>query len=126
MESELITLTAQERKEYLESINVRENECGLQALVRLSYQALDLQTYFTCGPQESKAWTIRKGMTAPQAAGVIHSDFEKGFIKAEIISYDDLIKCGNEKAAKDSGLIRSEGKEYKMQEGDIALFRFNV
>ncbi len=98
----------------------------IQALVKIAYDTLGLQTYFTSGPTETRAWTIRKGMTAPQAAGVIHTDFEKGFIRAETISYTDLEKLGNEKAVKDAGLLRSEGREYIMQEGDVVLFRFNV
>lgn len=87
---------------------------------------MGLQTYFTAGPIESRAWTIKKGFTAPQAAGVIHSDFEKGFIRAETMSFDDLVKCGSEKGVKESGLMRSEGRDYIMKEGDIVLFRFNV
>lgn len=95
-------------------------------LFRSAYSTLGLQTYFTAGPTETRAWTIGKGYTAPQAAGVIHSDFEKGFIRAETIAYDDMIRCGSEKAVKEAGLMRSEGKEYVMKEGDIVLFRFNV
>ena len=98
----------------------------MKALVNTAYESLGLQTYFTAGPTETRAWTILKGMTAPQAAGVIHSDFEKGFIRAETISYDDMVKMGSEKAVKEAGLMRSEGREYVMQEGDIVLFRFNV
>ena len=94
--------------------------------MKLAYDTLGLQTYFTSGPTETRAWTIRKGMSAPQAAGVIHSDFEKGFIRAETITYSDIAKLGSEKAVKDAGLLRSEGKEYIMQEGDVVLFRFNV
>lgn len=93
--------------------------------MRTAYSGLGLQTYFTSGPTETRAWTIRKGMTAPQAAGVIHSDFERGFIRAETVSYHDLISAGSEKAVKEAGLLRSEGKDYIMQEGDIVLFRFN-
>ena len=99
---------------------------GLRALVREAYDLLQLQTYYTSGPSESRAWTIRKGWTAPKAAGVIHNDFERGFIRAETISYDDLVTCGSESAAKSKGLLRSEGKEYVVQEGDVILFRFNV
>jgi ribosome-binding ATPase YchF (GTP1/OBG family) len=98
----------------------------IQALVAAAYDTLGLQTYYTTGPKESRAWTILKGMTAPQAAGVIHSDFEKGFIRAETISYVDLVRLGSEKAVKEAGLLRSEGREYIMQEGDVVLFRFNV
>jgi len=105
---------------------VTDEKCGLRALVNTAYDALGLQTYFTSGPTETRAWTIRKGSTAPQAAGVIHTDFEKGFIRAETIGYQDLVKLGSEKACKEGGLMRSEGKEYVMQEGDVVLFRFNV
>jgi ribosome-binding ATPase YchF (GTP1/OBG family) len=95
-------------------------------LVKLAYNKLGLQTYFTAGPTESRAWTILKGSTAPQAAGAIHSDFEKGFIRAEVMSFDDLIRFGSEKGVRDAGFYRSEGKEYIMKEGDVVLFRFNV
>jgi ribosome-binding ATPase YchF (GTP1/OBG family) len=95
-------------------------------LVRTAYDALGLQTFFTAGPQEIHAWTVSKGSTAPQAAGVIHTDFEKGFIKAEIFAYNDLIKHGSEERVRQAGLYRTEGKEYSMKEGDIVLFRFNV
>ena len=98
----------------------------MRALIREAYDLLQLQTYYTSGPEESRAWTIRKGWTAPQAAGVIHTDFERGFIRAETISYDDLIECGSESAAKAKGLLRSEGKEYIVQEDDVMHFRFNV
>ncbi len=98
----------------------------IQALVKTAYDTLGLQTYFTSGPTETRAWTIRKGMSAPQAAGVIHTDFEKGFIRAETISYSDLERLKSEKAVKDAGLLRSEGRDYIMQEGDVVLFRFNV
>jgi len=126
VESELAGLTEEERAEFLDALGVKDENCGLKKLVTTAYSTLGLQTYFTSGPTETKAWTIRKGMTAPQAAGVIHTDFEKGFIRAETISYDDMISAGTEKACKDKGLMRSEGKDYVMQEGDIVLFRFNV
>ena len=126
VESELAGLNDEDRKEFLGALGVNEDDCGLKQLVRVAYDTLGLQTYFTSGPTETRAWTIVKGMTAPQAAGVIHSDFEKGFIRAETMSYDDLIKLGNEKAVKEAGLLRSEGKDYVMQEGDVVLFRFNV
>lgn len=126
VESELAGLDDQDRKDFLDALGVTDENCGLKALVRVAYDTLGLQTYFTSGPTETRAWTIKKGMTAPQAAGVIHSDFEKGFIRAETMSYDDLIKSGNEKACKEAGLLRSEGRDYVMQEGDICLFRFNV
>ena len=126
MESELAGLDLKDRQEFLDSLNVSEENCGLKALVRIAYDSLGLQTYFTAGPTETRAWTIKKGSTAPQAAGVIHSDFEKGFIRAETMSYEDLAKLGSEKAVKDAGLLRSEGRDYIMKEGDVVLFRFNV
>jgi hypothetical protein len=95
-------------------------------LVREAYDILKLQTYYTSGPTETRAWTIRKGWKAPQAAGVIHNDFERGFIRAETISYDDLVEAGSEAEAKAKGKLRSEGKDYEVQEGDVILFRFNV
>jgi ribosome-binding ATPase YchF (GTP1/OBG family) len=95
-------------------------------LIRETYDLLGLQTYFTTGPKETRAWTIKKGMTAPQAAGVIHSDFERGFIRAETVAYKDLVENGSMSAAKEKGLVRSEGKEYVVAEGDVMLFRFNV
>jgi ribosome-binding ATPase YchF (GTP1/OBG family) len=126
VEAELTGLSAAEREEFLAALGVSDDQCGLKALVAAAYDTLGLQTFYTAGPKEARAWTIRKGMTAPQAAGVIHTDFEKGFIRAETISYDDLVKAGSEKAVKEAGLLRSEGREYVMQEGDIVLFRFNV
>lgn len=126
VESELAGLDKDERSEFLESLGVSDEACGLNQLVKTAYSGLGLQTYFTSGPTETKAWTIRKGFTAPQAAGVIHTDFERGFIRAETMSYDDLVTLGSEKACKESGKMRSEGKEYVMQEGDVVLFRFNV
>ncbi|MEB3293388.1 MAG: redox-regulated ATPase YchF [Synechococcales bacterium] len=124
VESELIELPAEDRAEFLESLGVTEG--GLQSLIRATYDLLGLQTYFTTGPKETRAWTIRKGMFAPQAAGVIHSDFERGFIRAETVAYQDLVEYGSMNAAKEKGLVRSEGKEYLVQEGDVMLFRFNV
>lgn len=126
VESELSGLSPEDKKEFLDTLGVTEDSCGLMALTKLAYDTLGLQTYFTAGPTETRAWTIQKGMSAPQAAGVIHSDFEKGFIRAETISYADMERLGSEKAVKDAGLLRSEGKEYIMQEGDVVLFRFNV
>jgi len=126
VESELIDLDDKERTEFLESLGVALNDCGLRRLVREAYDILQLQTYYTSGPKETRAWTIRKGWTAPKAAGVIHNDFERGFIRAETISYQDLVECGSEASAKSKGLLRSEGKEYVVQEGDVILFRFNV
>ena len=126
VEAELVELALEDRREFLESLGVTEESCGLRALVKATYDLLGLQTYFTTGPKETRAWTIRKGSTAPQAAGVIHSDFERGFIRAETMSFDDLVALGSEKAVKDAGKLRSEGKEYVCQEGDVMLFRFNV
>ena len=123
VESELVELTEADRTEFLESLGVTEG--GLKSLIRATYDLLGLQTYFTVGPQETRAWTINKGMSAPQAAGVIHSDFEKGFIRAETVSYKDLVQYGSMSGAKEKGLVRSEGKEYIVQEGDIMLFRGN-
>ncbi len=124
VESELIELPEADRADFLASLGVSEG--GLQSLIRATYQLLGLRTYLTTGPKETRAWTITAGMTAPQAAGVIHSDFERGFIRAETIGYQDLVASGSMTAAKEKGLVRSEGKEYVVQEGDIMLFRFNV
>ncbi len=124
VESELVELSDEDRQDFLESLGVKEG--GLQSLIRASFSLLGLQTYFTTGPKETRAWTITKGMTAPQAAGVIHSDFERGFIRAETVAYNDLVTHGSMNAAKEKGLVRSEGKEYIVQEGDVMLFRFNV
>ena len=101
-------------------------EPGLDRVINAGYQLLNLETYFTVGPKEARAWTIKEGTSAPKAAGVIHNDFERGFIRAETISYDDLVACGSESEAKSKGKLRSEGKEYVVQEGDVILFRFNV
>ncbi|ESW05379.1 hypothetical protein PHAVU_011G174800 [Phaseolus vulgaris] len=124
VEAELTELPTEEREEYLQSLGVSES--GLGNLIRATYDLLGLRTYFTSGEKETKAWTILSGMTAPQAAGVIHSDFEKGFIRAETVSYDDFVAAGSLGAAREKGLLRSEGKEYVVQEGDVMLFRFNV
>lgn len=124
VEAELIELPEEERGEFLESLGVEEG--GLKSLIRATYELLGLRTYFTTGPKETRAWTIRAGMLAPQAAGVIHTDFERGFIRAETVAYNDLVENGSMNAAKDKGLVRSEGKEYVVQEGDVLLFRFNV
>jgi GTP-binding protein YchF len=126
VEAELVDLEPEDREEFLESLGVTLDNCGLRALIREAYDLLQLQTYYTSGPKETRAWTIRKGWTAPKAAGVIHTDFERGFIRAETISYEDLIECGSEVNAKSKGLLRSEGKDYVVQEGDVILFRFNV
>ncbi|MCS6814170.1 MAG: DUF933 domain-containing protein, partial [Cyanobacteria bacterium] len=124
VESELIDLSAEERAEFLASLGVSEG--GLKSLIRATYDLLGLRTYFTTGPKETRAWTIRAGMSAPQAAGVIHTDFERGFIRAETVAYNDLVASGSMSAAREKGLVRSEGKDYIVQEGDVMLFRFNV
>jgi hypothetical protein len=124
VESELVDLPEADRQDFLESLGVQEG--GLQSLIRASYDLLGLRTYFTSGPKETRAWTIHAGMKAPQAAGVIHSDFERGFIRAETVAYADLVQAGAMTAAKEKGWVRSEGKEYVVQEGDVLLFRFNV
>lgn len=124
LEAEIVELAEAEQKEFLESVGLKEP--GLNRLIRAGYQLLGLQTYFTVGPKEARAWTIAKGSKAPQAAGVIHSDFEKGFIRAEVISFNDYISYRGEQGAKDAGKWRLEGKEYLVQDGDIILFRFNV
>ena len=124
VEAELVELPEADKADFLESLGVKEG--GLKSLIRATYTLLGLRTYFTCGPKETRAWTINAGMSAPQAAGVIHSDFERGFIRAETVAYNDLVTHGSMNAAKEKGLVRSEGKEYIVQEGDVLLFRFNV
>ena len=124
IEEELAQLDDAERDEFLESLGL--NEPGLNRLIRAAYELLGLQTYFTAGVKEVRAWTVKAGSTAPQAAAVIHTDFEKGFIRAETTAYDDFIKYRGEQGAKEAGRLRLEGKEYKVQEGDILHFRFNV
>ncbi|MGN0506004.1 MAG: redox-regulated ATPase YchF [Lachnospiraceae bacterium] len=124
IEQEIAELEEEEKKEFLEELGLKEG--GLEKLIRASYHTLGLISYLTAGPKETKAWTITKGTKAPQAAGKIHSDFERGFIRAEIVSYDNLVECGSFNAAKEKGLVRSEGKEYVVQDGDVVLFRFNV
>lgn len=124
IEAELAMLDEEEGREFLETLGLTEP--GLSRLIRAGYQLLGLQTYFTAGPKETRAWTIRKGWTAPRAAGVIHGDFEKGFIRAETIAFDDYVACGGEAGAKDAGRMRAEGREYIVQDGDVLLFRFNV
>ena len=123
-ESDLTELDDAEALELLESIGLHES--GLTTLARVAFDTLGLQTYLTAGPKESRAWTIRKGATAPEAAGVIHTDFQKGFIKAEVISFDDLVACGSVVEARAKGKSRMEGKEYVMHDGDVVEFRFNV
>ena len=124
IESELIDLPDSEARELLESIG--QPEPGLNQLVRIGFRTLGLQTYLTAGPKEARAWVIPVGATAPEAAGVIHSDFQRGFIKAEIVSYDDLIAAGSMTAARSAGKVRMEGKDYVMRDGDVVEFRFNV
>jgi ribosome-binding ATPase len=124
VESELLELPPEERTDFLAALGVEEG--GLKSLIRATYDLLGLRTYFTTGPKETRAWTIKAGMLAPQAAGVIHSDFERGFIRAETVAYKDLVDNGSMNAAKEKGLVRSEGKDYTVQEGDVLLFRFNV
>ncbi|MCB0410610.1 MAG: redox-regulated ATPase YchF [Flavobacteriales bacterium] len=116
--------TYEERKEFLNDLGLEE--AGVNKLIRAAYKLLNLQTYFTAGVKEVRAWTIKKGMTAPQAAGVIHTDFEKGFIRAEVIKYNDFVTLGSEAACKDSGKMGVEGKEYVVEDGDLMHFRFNV
>jgi len=106
--------------------SVGQQESGLDALARVGFETLGLQTYLTAGPKEARAWTIPKGATAPEAAGVIHTDFQKGFIKAEIVSFDELIDAGSMAEAKSRGKVRMEGKDYVMSDGDVVEFRFNV
>ena len=124
IEEELSTLEDNDKKEMLEALGLKES--GLDTLIRKSYDLLGLMSYLTAGEQEVRAWTIKKGTKAPEAAGKIHSDMERGFIKAEIVSYEDLIREGSMLQAKEKGLVRQEGKDYIMQEGDIVLFKFNV
>lgn len=124
VEAELKELDEESQRELLESIG--QAEPGLNALARAGFHTLGLQTYLTAGPKEARAWTIRQGWTAPQAAGVIHTDFERGFIKAEIVSYDDLTSAGSMAEAKSAGKVRMEGKDYVMADGDVVEFRFNV
>lgn len=124
VESELIDLDDDERAEYLAELGIEES--GLERLVRAAYRLLGLQSFFTSGEKETRAWTIHIGDTAPKAAGVIHTDFERGFIKADTISYDDYIACNGEKGARDAGKLRQEGKDYVVQDGDVITFKFNV
>jgi ribosome-binding ATPase YchF (GTP1/OBG family) len=118
------TLPAEERDAFLADLGLHET--GLNRMIHAAYALLGLITFYTAGPKESRAWTVHKGARAPEAAGEIHTDFERGFIRAETIAYDDYIGCGGENGAKDAGKMRSEGKDYVVQDGDIMLFRFNV
>jgi len=124
VEAELIELGEEERTEFLSGLGVSEG--GLQSLIRATYTLLGLRTYFTTGEKESRAWTIRAGMTAPQAAGVIHTDFERGFIRAQTIGYGQLVEAGSLAEARNRGWLRSEGKDYVVAEGDVMEFLFNV
>jgi len=124
IEAELVELDDAEALELLQSIG--QEESGLDLLARVGFDTLGLQTYLTAGPKEARAWTIAKGATAPEAAGVIHTDFQKGFIKAEVVSFDDLVAAGSMAHAKAAGKVRIEGKDYVMADGDVVEFRFNV
>ncbi|MCG8342777.1 MAG: redox-regulated ATPase YchF [Chlorobiales bacterium] len=123
-EAEIAELSEEDRPEFLESLGLEMS--GLDRIIQTAYDLLGLHTYFTAGEKEVHAWTLRKGSTAPEAAGTIHTDFEKGFIRAEVISYEDMIACGSEQKAKEAGKMRSEGKEYVVRDGDVIVFRFNV
>ena len=124
LETELLELSDEEALELLQSVG--QTESGLSTLARVGFETLGLQTYLTAGPKEARAWTIAKGATAPEAAGVIHTDFQRGFIKAEVVSFEDLVRTGSMSEAKSKGLVRTEGKEYVMSDGDVVEFRFNV
>ena len=124
IEAELSELDDSEKAEFLKDMGVEES--GLDKLIKATYSLLNLATYFTAGTDEVRAWTFRRGMKAPECAGIIHTDFQKGFIKAEVMSYSDLVSCGDEKKVKENGKMRLEGKDYLMQDGDICYFRFNV
>jgi GTP-binding protein YchF len=124
IEAEVAQLKAEEQAEFLASLGLHDT--GLNRVIAAGYALLDLVTFFTVGPKEAHAWTVRRSSKAPQAAGAIHTDFEKGFIRAETISYDDFVACGGEQGAKDAGKMRLEGKDYVVQDGDIFHFRFNV
>jgi hypothetical protein len=124
LEAQISQLPPGERADFLGEMGLAEP--GLNVLIRAAYKLLDLETFFTAGPKEARAWTIERGSKAPQAAGKIHSDFERGFIRAETIAYDDYVACGTEQAARAAGKLRSEGKDYEVQDGDVILFRFNV
>ncbi|MDR0485197.1 MAG: redox-regulated ATPase YchF [Elusimicrobiota bacterium] len=124
IEAELSELSVTERSDFLKELGLEES--GLNKLVKASYETLGLSTFLTAGEDETRAWTIKKDCLAPQAAGVIHTDFEKGFIRAEVMKFDDLFRLGNEKAVREAGLLKSEGRDYKVQDGDIIEFKFNV
>jgi ribosome-binding ATPase YchF (GTP1/OBG family) len=124
IESEIADMSDEDKKIFLDDLGMQES--GLARVIRAAYSLLGLQTYFTAGPKEARAWTVRAGATAPQAAGVIHTDFERGFIRAEIIGYDDYVASGGEQGAKEAGKLRVEGKDYIVRDGDVIHFRFNV
>ena len=124
IESEISELEDDEKEEFLKELGI--NESGLDSLIRSTYNLLGLKTFFTVGTDEVRAWTFKNDMKAPECAGIIHSDFQRGFIRAEVMSYNDLIECGSESKVKEAGKMRLEGKEYEMQDGDICHFRFNV
>lgn len=124
IEEEIVQFDEEEREEFLKSLGLAES--GLDRLIKKSYKLLGLISFLTAGPKEVRAWTIVEGSKAPQAAGKIHSDFERGFIRAEVVAYNDLVECGSYNAAKEKGLVRSEGKDYVIKDGDVVLFRFNV
>jgi hypothetical protein len=124
IESEIATLPAAERDAFLADLGLHET--GLARVIRAGYELLGLITFFTAGPKEARAWTVHKGARAPEAAGEIHTDFERGFIRAETIAYDDYVRFAGESGARDAGKLRSEGKDYVVQDGDVMLFRFNV
>jgi GTP-binding protein YchF len=123
-EAELVSLEAEERQEFLSEMGLTEP--GLNRVIHAGYRLLGLQSFFTAGPKEVRAWTVRVGATAPKAAAVIHTDFEKGFIRAEVVAYDDFVACNGEQGAKEAGKWRLEGKDYIVQEADVMHFRFNV
>ncbi len=124
IEAELADLEGEERQAFLADMGLEE--AGLDRVIRAGYALLGLITFFTVGPKEVRAWTVRAGSAAPQAAGVIHTDFERGFIRAEVIAYDDYLRAGGESGAREAGKLRLEGKDYRVQDGDVMHFRFNV
>lgn len=124
MHAEIADMSAEDKEMFLSELGLKES--GLNRIIKQGYSLLGLISYLTAGVQEVRAWTITNGTKAPQAAGKIHTDFEKGFIRAEIVSFDDLMACGSMAAAKEKGLVRLEGKDYVMRDGDVVLFRFNV
>ena len=124
IEAEIVTLDSEDRAAFLADLGL--SETGLARVIRAGYELLGLITFFTAGPKEARAWTVERGSKAPRAAGEIHTDFERGFIRAETIAFNDFVTCNGEAGARDAGKLRSEGKEYVVQDGDVMLFRFNV